>query len=178
MFSFKRLLPTRPAVISRAPNMLGSSFVVADLRSQQIIACGRRLADRRDIVLRERMQTIDTREPVVVAPVHTTADADRRNPRHIDAVRECGADDVELVLDAPNSVVERTDVELALEFAAAEDRAMLGINRLPRFVFRIAVAAGIKVVAAQHASQPPVDEVVETGVVGSGLEAERADRLA
>src|SRR5258706_9193637 len=90
--------------------------LVADLCLQQIVSWRRRLADRRDVVLRKRMQQVDACEPVGLAPIDAAADPYRRNPRHVGAVGEGGADDIELILDAPDAAMERPDIELTLEF--------------------------------------------------------------
>ena len=83
--------------------------------------------------MREGVQQVDAHQPVGVAPVQPAAGAHRRNARHVGAVGEGGADDVELVLDAPDAAVERADIELALEFAAAEHRVLLRVDRLLQF---------------------------------------------
>src|SRR6266545_823397 len=103
---------------------------VADLRLQQIIARGRRLTDRGDIVLREGVQQVDPREPVGIAPEQAATDTHRRNARNVGTVAEGCAHHVELVLDAPDAAVERTDIQLALEFTAAEGGVALRIDRL------------------------------------------------
>ena len=103
---------------------------VTDLRLQQIIARGRCLADRGDIVLRESVQQVDPRQPVGIAPEQAAADSYRRNARNIGAVAEGRAYHIELVLDAPDAAVERPDVQLALEFAATESGVTLRIDRL------------------------------------------------
>src|SRR3954470_11598616 len=91
---------------------------VADLRLQQIIARGRRLADRGDIVLREGVQQVDPRQPVGIAPEQAAAHTYRRDARNVGAVAEGCAYDIELVLDAPDAAIERPDIQLALELAA------------------------------------------------------------
>jgi len=77
-----------------------------------------------------------------------------------------GAYDIELVLDAPDAAVERADVELALEFTAAERGVALRINRLPQ-VKRVGIGdihtSGTTVACV--AVQPAEDEAVELGVI-------------
>ena len=79
------------------------------------------------------MQQIDAHEPVAVAPVHAAADTHRRNAGNVGAIGEGGANDIELVLDAPDAAMKRPDVVLALEFAAAENGVALRIDRLVQF---------------------------------------------
>src|SRR6476620_5032128 len=140
--------------------------LVADLRLQQIIARRGRLADGSDVVLRKGVQQVDAHEPVAVAPVEAAADAHWWNPGHVGAVGEGGADDVELVLDAPDTAIERPDVELALEFGAAERGVALRINRLPQ-VEPVGIGnihtSGTTVACV--AVQPAEDEAVELGVI-------------
>src|SRR5205085_1896982 len=91
-------------------------------------------------------------------------------------VGEGRADDVELVLDAPDAAMEWADIELALEFAAAKNRVALRVDGLPQFGGEI--AAGIEIVVAHYAGEPAEDEIVEAGVVGGRLEPQRPGRLA
>ena len=74
--------------------------------------------------------------------------------------------------------MEGADVELALDFAAAEHGVALRIHRLIQLVVGIAVAAGVKILAAHHPGQPPIDEVVEARVVHRRFKAQRAIGLA
>ena len=62
--------------------------------------------------------------------IDAAADPYRRNPGNVGAVSKGGAHDVELVLNAPDTAIERPDIELALEFGAAERGVALRINRL------------------------------------------------
>ena len=75
------------------------------------------------------MKQPHAREPCVVPPVDPAADAHGRNARHVGAVGERRADNIELVFDAEESVGDRHDIPLALEFAAAEDGICLRIER-------------------------------------------------
>lgn len=75
------------------------------------------------------MQQLYARKPVGVAPIQTAADAHRRDSRHIAAVAEGGADNIELILNTEEAGADRQDIPLALEFAAAKDSVVLGIDR-------------------------------------------------
>src|SRR4051794_28453399 len=120
------------------------------------------------------MQQVDANQPVGIAPEQAAADTDRRDPRDVGAVGEGGANDVELVLDAPCPTIKLRHIELTLEFASAEDGVALRIDGLLALVGGVAVAAGVEIVAAHHAGEPPENEVVETSVIDGGLETERA----
>src|SRR5690242_18623732 len=146
---------------------------VTDLGAKVVIAWRRRLADWGDIVLREGVQKPHARQPRIVAPVDSAADAHGRNARHVRAVCECRADDVELAFNAEKSVAERHDIPLALEFTAAEDGIGL---RVERFVEIAHARATRAVLIAGIAGQLPEYESVETRVVGGRLEPERAVR--
>ena len=64
------------------------------------------------------------------------------------------------------------DVVLRLEFAAAEDRVALRIDRLVELAGRIAATG--EVLVAHHAGEAAEDEAGEARVVGGRLEAQRA----
>src|SRR5262245_5731928 len=89
--------------------------LVADLRLQQVVARRRGLGDRRDVVLRERVQQINSRKPVGVTIKHATAQPLRRNAWHVGSVVEGRTHDVILALDAPNAGPDRHHVVLELE---------------------------------------------------------------
>src|SRR5207237_6550848 len=111
------------------------------------------------------MQQIEANQPVCITPEHAAACPHRRNPRYVAAVRESGADHVELALDARCAAVDFRDIELALEFAAAEDGVALRVNRLLQSIGRVAVAAGSKIVGAHRAGEPAEDEIAEAGII-------------
>ena len=101
--------------------------------------------------------------------IHAAADPHRRNARHVGAVGEGGAHDVELVLDAPDAAVTSARHRLALEFAAAENRVALRIDRLLQLAAVRIAAVDASVVVAGVAGQPAEDEAVELRVVGGEL---------
>src|SRR4029453_11976701 len=103
---------------------------VADLRLQEVIARGRCLADRGDIVLRKGVPQVDPRHPVGIPPEQSAAGPHRRDSRNVGAVAEGRAHHIELVFDAPDAAVEWADIQLALEFATAKGGVALRIDRL------------------------------------------------
>ncbi len=150
---------------------------VADLRLQQVVARGRRFADRRDIVLREGVQQVDSRQPVGIAPEQAAADAHRRNPRNIGAVAEGRTHDVELVFDTPDTAMERPDIQLALELAAAEGGVALRIDRLVELEWKSRIGrADAGDILAGVARETTVNEPIELGVIGRRFEPERPGR--
>src|SRR5262249_36400167 len=122
------------------------------------------------------MEQSHAREPCIVPPVDSAADAYGRNARHVRAVGERRAHDVELVFDAEESVGQRDDVPLALEFAAAEDGIRLRIEGFVEIAHTRTAGAGIAV--AGISGELPENESVETRVVGGRLESERAVRAS
>ena len=52
------------------------------------------------------MQQIDAYQPIGVTPIRAASDAHRRNPGNVGAIGEGGANDIELILDAPSAAVK------------------------------------------------------------------------
>ena len=51
------------------------------------------------------MQQVDAYQPIGVTPERAAADAHRGNPRNVGAIGEGGANNVKLILDAPNTAI-------------------------------------------------------------------------
>jgi hypothetical protein len=80
-----------------------------------------------------------------------------------------------LAFDAPDAAVKLRDIELALEFAAAEGGVTLRIDRLVEFERRSRIRrtdAGDVLTAV--AGQAPIDKTVEQRVEGGGFEPQRS----
>ena len=139
---------------------VGSSFpVVADLGLEQVVAGGRRLGDRRrSSVCAKACRRFARTSQLSVAPEHAAADAHRRNARHIGAVGEGRAHEIGLGSRRPNMPVQTGSTSyLALEFAAAEDRVALRIDRLVQVAARPG-SAGAGVAVAGIAGEIAEDE--------------------
>src|SRR3954447_20005978 len=115
------------------------------------------------------MQQVDAREPVSVAIERAAAEPHRRNARHVGAVGEGRAHQVELALYAPHAVEHARDIVLGLEFAAAEDRVALRVDRLIELGRGIAAALESRI--AHYAGEPAENEALEARIIGRRLEA-------
>ena len=108
-----------------------------------------------------------------VAIIDAAAEPLRRDARHVGAVGEGRPHDVILSLDAELPGPERQHIVLELEFAAAEDRIVLRIDRLVELEPSPDLARGV---FAGVAGQAAIDETVEPGVVARQFEPERPGR--
>src|SRR5262249_33644140 len=117
-----------------------------------------------------------TREPCVVAPIKTAADAHGRNAGDVGAIRKGGAHEIKLIFDADESVGDRDNVPLALKFGAAEDSVGLRVERFVQVADAWSTRASITItcVASQRAEYEPG----ESCVVGGCLKSERAGPAA
>ena len=156
--------------LGRPPRRVPEELAVADFHLEQIVAGGRRLVERK-IALPEGVQEAHADEPVVVAPIGAAAQPHGRNARHAAAVVEGGADEIVLAVDAEDAGRQRYEIPLPGDLAAAEGRVALRIERLNELGLH---AAGRECLAAEDPGRLLEDEVLEPGVIGSGVEAERS----
>src|SRR5258706_7962183 len=80
-----------------------AGYRVAQLRIKEIVAARRRLM-RADLVLAERMQQVDPREPGCIAIEEAGAESVRRNAGDVLVSLESGAGKVVLPFDAPGAI--------------------------------------------------------------------------
>ena len=158
--------------LSRSPGAVLVILLLADLHLEQVVAGGRRLVERK-VALPEGMDQAHAHEPVVVAPVGAAADSHRRDARDVAAVREGGAHEVVLAVDAKDARRQWHQVPLPGDFAAAEDGVAPRIDGLQEFG---ADAAGREIRAAGDAGELPEDEVVVAGIERLGVETKTSLR--
>src|SRR6476660_4846024 len=141
---------------------------VAELGVEQIVA-GRRRVEGGKLVLRESVQQIHARQPVLVAIVDATAQAMRRHLGNVGAVGEDGAHEVVLPIDAPHAAPDAGDVVLGQQLRAVKRGVLLRVDDLVELGAR---SARGEVAIAFRSREALVDKVPEIGVVDRNVEAE------
>src|SRR5262245_32450055 len=148
---------------------------VGEVGADQRVALGRRLV-LPDPVLVEGMQEAQAGEPIEVAIVDAGTRAMRGNARDIAAlgVVEPGVGEVVAGVDAPHAAPEAGEVVLAEQLQAVEAGVALPVADLIELRATAARRAARQRGVALLARQLLEDEAIESGVIGRGVEPERA----